>query len=312
MIEIVPGVLDGERVDRVVCLLTGLPRSEVAGLVSDGAVHIGGAPVRARSRRVVAGDTLEVTLRPVVEAAGPPAEPDVAFDVVYADDAVVVVDKPAGLIVHPGAGHSTGTLVGGLLARFPDLAGVVDPGAEDRPGIVHRLDKGTSGLLVVARTMAARRSLTAQLAAHEAQRRYQALAWGHVESDTGLIDAPIRRAESDPTRMAVRAGGREARTRYRVVERFGNPVDATRLECRLETGRTHQIRVHLAAIGHGVVGDSRYDRHGRWPPGLPRLAPGRVWLHAAGLSFDHPVTGVRVQFTSELPSDLVRVLAALS
>jgi 23S rRNA pseudouridine1911/1915/1917 synthase len=312
VIEVVPVALDGERVDRVVSLLTGMTRSQVASLVDQGEVHLNQVAVKARSRRVAAGETLEVPDAVAPVPAEPAAEPDVVFRVVHADAAVIVVDKPAGLVVHPGAGHQTGTMVGGLLARFPDLAVLAVDGAESRPGIVHRLDKGTSGLLVVARTAAARKSLQAQMASRAAERRYQALVWGTVESNEGLIDAPIRRAEADPTRMAIRAGGKEARTRYQVDRRFTLPAPATWLECRLETGRTHQIRVHLSAIGHAVVGDTRYRRQGRWPPGLARMAPERVALHAASLSFDHPTTGERTSFTSPLPDDLTRLLAQFS
>jgi 23S rRNA pseudouridine1911/1915/1917 synthase len=312
MIEVVPAALAGERVDRVVSLLTGMTRSQVAVLVAEGAVRLDRTPVKARSRRVVAGETLEVPDGPAVVADRLRPETGVTVPVVYADAAVIVVDKPAGLVVHPGAGNAEGTMVAGLLARFPDLQALAVPGAEYRPGIVHRLDKGTSGLLAVARTEAARRSLVAQLASRTAEREYRALVWGTVEANEGLIDAPLRRAEADPTRMAVRSGGKEARTRYRVVQRYLLPGPATLLECRLETGRTHQIRVHLSAIGHPLVGDARYRRHGGWPPGLPRLPPDRVWLHAAALSFDHPTTGERRTFTSPLPAELERLLDHLS
>ena len=312
MIEEIPAALDGQRVDRVVSLLTGLTRSAVSTLVDDGAVNLAGTVVKDRSRRVATGDALEVVIPAHVTSPAVSPEGDVDVPVVYADDAVIVIDKPAGLVVHPGAGHATGTLIAGLLARFPDLQGLSEPGMADRPGVVHRLDKGTSGLLVVARTAAARQALTAQLASRHAERRYRTLVRGKVAADAGLIDAPIRRGEADPTRMAVRAGGKEARTRYRVEARYAEPVEASLLECSLETGRTHQIRVHLAAIGHGVAGDTRYQRHGRWPAGLPRLPRERVWLHAAGLAFDHPVTGERVSFESALPDDLVAVLSALS
>jgi 23S rRNA pseudouridine1911/1915/1917 synthase len=312
VIEVIPAALAGERVDRVVSLLTGMTRSQVAALVDDGSVHLDRTPVRARSRRVVEGETLEVPDAPIDGPVGVQPEADVAFSVVYADDAVIVVDKPAGLVVHPGAGQARGTLVAGLLSRFPDLGRLAVAGAENRPGIVHRLDKGTSGLLVVARTPAARESLVAQLSSRSAERRYQALVWGHVESNEGLIDAPIRRAPSDPTRMAIRVGGKEARTRYQVAGRYSAPVPMTLLACRLETGRTHQIRVHLSAIGHPVVGDVRYRRQGRWPPGLRRLPPERVWLRAAALSFDHPGTGERRSFSSPLPGELTAVLDQLS
>jgi 23S rRNA pseudouridine1911/1915/1917 synthase len=312
MIEVVPAALAGERVDRVVSLLTGMTRSQVAALVEEGVVRLDRVPVRTRSQRVSEGETLEVPDAPSMTPAGLEPQADVAFSVVHADDAVIVVDKPAGLVVHPGAGNAGGTLVAGLLSRFPDLAALARAGAEYRPGIVHRLDKGTSGLLVVARTEAARQSLVAQLASRAAERRYRALVWGLVDSNEGLVDAPIRRAEADPTRMAIRVGGKEARTRYRVEGRFSAPMPSTLLECRLETGRTHQIRVHLSAIGHPVVGDARYRRQGKWPAGLPRLAPERVWLHAAALGFDHPLSGDRLTFISPLPKDLTTVLARLS
>ncbi|HEX3426564.1 MAG TPA: RluA family pseudouridine synthase [Acidimicrobiales bacterium] len=312
MIEVIPPALGGERVDRVVSLLTGLSRSRVAALVEEGTVRLDQVPVRARSQRVAAGEILEVPDVAVPPAAQVVPEAEVAFTVVHADEAVIVVDKPAGLVVHPGAGHVEGTLVAGLLARFPELSELAVAGAENRPGIVHRLDKGTSGLMMVARTAAARRSLSAQLAARTAQRRYRALVWGWPDAGEGLIEAPIGRAEADPTRMAVRVGGRDARTRYRVVQRLAAPVPAALLECRLETGRTHQIRVHLAAIGLPVVGDTRYGHRGRWPTDLPRLAPDRLWLHATDLAFDHPLSGERQEFTSELPGDLSRFLSEFS
>jgi 23S rRNA pseudouridine1911/1915/1917 synthase len=309
---VIPAALDGERVDRAVALLFGLTRSEVAGLVDHDAVRVDGRAVKVRSQRLATGETVEVTLRP--RAAIPALEPDpnVHVPVIYADDDVIVVDKPAGLVVHPGAGQPSGTMVHGLLAQFPDLANpsLMSGGMELRPGIVHRLDKGTSGLLVVARTAAARVSLVEQLATRNASRHYTALAWGDVQAESGLIDAPIKRADADPTRMAVRAGGREARTRYRVTRRFRVPADATLLDCQLETGRTHQIRVHLAAIGHPVVGDSRYGSR-KWLEGVPALPAGRVFLHAHHLAFDHPATGARVTFDSPLPADLSAVLAAL-
>ena len=298
----VPAALAGERVDRVVALLTGMARSEVATRVAAGAVLVNGRPVRARSHRVVEGDQLEL---PVAEPAEPALVPDPGVDVavVHADEHVVVVDKGAGVVVHPGPGHRGGTLVEGLLARFPDLAriGVGDPG---RPGIVHRLDKGTSGLLVVARRADAYHSLVDQLRRRVVERRYLVLAWGGVAAPAGVVDAPLGRASSDPTRMAVSAGGRAARTRFRVLEHFGDP-DVTLLECRLETGRTHQIRVHLASIGHPVVGDHRYG--GR----RPSPAATRPFLHAHRLSLLHPESGEQVSFSSDLPADLGSLLAGL-
>lgn len=303
MKETVPAALAGERVDRAVALLTGLPRSEVASLVEAGAVRLAGSVVTTRSQRVAEGDVLEVAVPDRVESVAA-AESDVNVPVVYADDDVIVVDKPAGLVVHPGSGNAAGTLVNGLLARFPDLAGVGSDA--ERPGIVHRLDKGTSGLLVVARSQRSYEWLVAQLKQRLVERVYLALVAGVVESPGGLIDAPIGRGESDPTRMTVSARGKEARTRYEVRERFSDPVQATLVECRLETGRTHQIRVHLAAIGHPVVGDARYGgvRAG--------LSVPRPFLHAHRLAFTHPATGEHMDFVSPLPADLDDVRGRLA
>jgi len=298
---VVPPALAGDRVDRVVATVTGLSRSQVAHLVTSGAVRLGGRPVGAPSRKVAEGEVLEVVLSPT-PAPGLQPDPSVEVEVVHADAALVVLEKPAGMVVHPGAGHHTGTLVQGLLARFPDLAGVGDP---DRPGIVHRLDRMTSGLLAVARTEEARASLAAQLSSRRAARSYLALAWGRMEAEAGVVEAPIGRSERDRTRMAVAAGGRPARTSYEVRRRFASPAPTTYLECQLQTGRTHQIRVHLAAIGHPLVGDERY---GGARPALPL---GRTFLHAYALELDHPVSGERLAFTSKLPAELEAVLARL-
>lgn len=302
-----PAALAGERVDRAVAILTGLPRSEVAALVAGGGVRLGGRSVSGRSRRVTEGEVLEINLpEPPGVAAGPEGDASVDVDVVHADAEVVVVDKPAGLVVHAGAGHRTGTLVHGLLARFPDLA-AIGAGELARPGIVHRLDKGTSGLLVVARTAFAYHDLVEQLRRHAVERVYRTLVSGLVEAPAGLIDAPVGRGVRDPTRMAVAAGGKEARTRYRVEARYTDPAPVSLLECRLETGRTHQIRVHLAAIGHPVVGDTRYRGGAGGGLALPR-----PFLHATSLSFDHPGTGRRMSFSSPLPEDLRGLLDQLS
>ncbi len=298
-----PDATGGERLDRIVALLCDVPRQVAADLVAAGEVSIDGTPVTRRSTRVPAGALVELE---VPEADGPTVvEPDasVELDIVHEDEHVVVVDKSAGLVVHPGAGHATGTLAHGLLARYPELATV---GAPDRPGIVHRLDKDTSGLLVVARTAVAHEVLTDALRARSVTRRYRTLVWGHVEQPRGLIDAPIARSPSEPTKMAVVVGGRDARTEYQVVTRFDRPVEVTELTCRLETGRTHQIRVHLRGLGHPVVGDPRYG-------GARRSLPcPRQFLHAEHLAFAHPVSGETLSFDSELPGDLVDVLAGLS
>lgn len=301
--EVVPEALDGERVDRVVAMLTGRSRSEVVDLVDAGAVLVGGAPVASRSLRLRAGDVVDVTApdRDDVELLEP--DPSVSVPVVHADDHLLVIDKPAGLVVHPGAGQHTGTLVHGLLARHPEVRGVGVDAA--RPGIVHRLDKGTSGLLLVARTQAAYDSLVGALSARAVHRRYRTLVWGALAAPRGLIDAPIGRSPREPTRMAVAERGKQARTRYEVLRAYAEPVEVTELACTLETGRTHQIRVHLTSIGHPVVGDARYG-------GARQSLPlGRPFLHAEVLELDHPVTGERLRLEAPLPADLLEVLKKL-
>ena len=302
----VPAALAGERADRVVALVTGLARAEASALVAGGRLTRNGRVVTTRGSRVQLGDHLQLDLPPVTETSGPAADASVVFTVVHADDDVIVVDKPAGLVVHPGSGNQTGTLVNGLLAHFPDLSLATWPDPS-RPGIVHRLDKGTSGLLVVARTVPAMAALATQLHDHRVERRYVALVSGRVDAPAGVIDAPLGRSARDPLRMTVRHDGRPAITRYQVLRRFAEPAPATLLSCRLETGRTHQIRVHLAAIGHPVVGDDRYRRRG---PSLHHPI-GRPFLHAAELGFFHPGRAEMVRFEAALPVDLERYLAAL-
>jgi len=303
----IPPALSGERVDRAVALLGGLTRAQVAELVRAGRVRLSGTRVSTRSRRVAGGEDLEVDLPPPGPPPGVEPDPTVDVAIVHADDDIVVVDKPAGLVVHPGAGNRAGTLVHGLVGRFPDLA-EAGAGHPDRPGIVQRLDKGTSGLMVVARTPAAHQSLVAQLSARPrgVERRYLALVLGSVEADAGEVEAPTGRSDRDPTRMAVSRGGRPARTVYVVQRRYQHPQALSLVDCGLETGRTHQIRVHMAAIGHPVAGDPRYGG------ATPRLALGRPFLHADRLRFDHPRTGERLSFSSPLPPDLQAVLASLS
>ena len=304
MDELVPSALAGQRLDRVVAMVTGLSRAEVSGLIAEGGVTVNGRSVTTRSTRVVEGQRIVADAAELL-AAGDVAlegDVDVDFDVVYADDDLIVIDKPAGLVVHPGSGNLDGTLVQGLLSRYPEIAEV---GQAGRPGIVHRLDKGTSGLLLVARSAEAYDNLTAMLAAHEVERRYLTLVWGELESLSGMVDAPIGRSAREPTRMTVSAQGKPARTRYEVVATYRDPVLVSLLECRLETGRTHQIRVHLRAIDHAVVGDTRYG-------GAKESFPfDRPWLHAAALRLTHPVTGAELAFDSPLPADLADSLTLL-
>ncbi len=307
--EVVPAVLAGERIDRVVALLADVSRSRAGDAVDRGQVSLDGSVVELRSRRVAEGEELVVADLGREADHVPQADPSVAVEVLHEDDQVLVVDKPAGLVVHPGAGNLEGTLVNGLLARWPDLAGV---GSAARPGIVHRLDQGTSGALAVARTEAAYASLVAQLADRTVGRRYRALVWGRPESPTGVVDGPIGRSGRDRTRMAVMSSGRPARTRYEQAQAWTGPPEVSLLECRLETGRTHQIRVHLSAIGHPLVGDAAYggDRTGR--PGGGRVASlERPFLHAAHLAFDHPSGGNRISVESPLPADLAELLDGL-
>ncbi len=307
---VVPESLDGVRVDRAVALLADLSRSSVNELVEGGRVTVDGRVVRSRSTTLRLGQELRVDRIEERAPSAPVGDPTVVFTVVDADPDVIVVDKPAGLVVHPGAGHRSGTLVHGLLAQFPELASVADAvGADpDRPGIVHRLDRGTSGLMVVARTPDAYHALVAQLGARSVSRNYRVLALGAVEGDSGVVDAPVGRSVSSPTRMAVSRKGKEARTRYRVEQRFGEPAPTTLMTASLETGRTHQIRVHLSAIGHPVVGDDVYSQ-GR---SLPGATVRRPFLHAYGLAFIHPRSGEPVSWTSELPEDLRHQLDELA
>jgi 23S rRNA pseudouridine1911/1915/1917 synthase len=296
---LVPETLAGDRIDSAVALLTGWSRADVQALLARDAIVVDGRPV-GKSHRLVAGTVIDILDEPAI-GAPPVADPAVAVDVRYADDDVVVLAKPAGLVVHPGAGHADGTLVNGLLALYPEMAGVGD---EMRPGIVHRLDRDTSGLLVAARTARAYESLVEQISSRTVDRKYVALAWGVFASPRGVIDAPIGRSTARRTRMAVRESGKAARTQYEVRFAFTDPVCAF-VDCRLETGRTHQIRVHLSAIGHPIVGDGTYG-------GAREVIPlDRPFLHAAHLGFDQPATGERLSFDDPLPADLATVLADL-
>lgn len=261
--------------------------------IDEGLVTANGVPVRA-STRLAAGDVVEVAEAPV-------APPTAALDlpilcIVYTDPAVVVIDKQPGVVVHPSPGHLTGTLVDALVAEFPEIRGVPGPG---RPGIVHRLDKDTSGLMVVARTPHALVELQHQMKERTIEKRYLVLVEGNLADDRGLIDLPIERDLVRRQQMAVQLEGKPARTYFTVLERFG---DYTYLEARPVSGRTHQIRVHFAFIRHPVAGDRLYGS-GRGPNGL-----GRQFLHASLLSFDSPLTGERLTFQSPLPGDLERCL----
>jgi len=273
-----------------------LSRSQVQDLIARGLVTVNGIEVKP-SQRLKEGDSVGVIVPAVEEVELVPER--IPLRIVYEDEDLVVVDKPPGLVVHPAAGHRSGTLLNALLARYPDLP--LDE--EKRPGIVHRLDKDTSGLIVVARSHDARENLQAQFKAREVLKVYLSLVEGVVEPRNGVIDASIGRDTRDRKRMAVvPSGGRLAVTEFRVLERLG---EYTLLEARPRTGRTHQVRVHLAFLGHPVVGDSVYG-HRKRP-----LALERQFLHAHRLAFRHPSSGREVELVSELPADLERVLEML-
>lgn len=285
-----------------------LSRSRVAQLIAEGRVRVDGHPAR-KSHRPAAGEIVEVDI-PAAIATEVRAE-EIPLTLVYEDQDIAVVDKPAGLVVHPAPGHPSGTLVNALLWHVKDLSGI---GGVRRPGLVHRLDRDTSGLLLVAKTDVAHRRLSADLKKREIRRRYLAAAWGHLKEDRQVIDAPIGRSPGDRLRMTVLPGGRAALTRIERLERWKS-ADLLRVE--LESGRTHQIRVHLAWIGHPVVGDTVYGSHWErglggssvaWPRGLASRVR-RQFLHAAELELRHPRSGEALHFESPLPPDLAAAAA---
>jgi 23S rRNA pseudouridine1911/1915/1917 synthase len=292
-----------QRLDRRVATEAGVSRAVAHDLVTEGAVEVDGRVERRPSAKV-ADDALVVVDHEPEPQVGVVADAGVEVPLVHTDEHLHVVDKPAGLVVHPGSGSGDeATLVHGLLALDPGLAGVgPDP---DRPGIVHRLDRGTSGLMLVARTEAAHEALSAMIAAHEVEREYVTLVEGAVPEATGRIEAPLGRDPQRPTLQAVVPDGRDAATDYVVDERFAEPEPTSLLTVRLETGRTHQIRVHLAAIDHPVVADHAYGS--RLDLGL-----NRPFLHSARLAFQHPISEERLTFSSPLPTDLEAALKQLA
>jgi 23S rRNA pseudouridine1911/1915/1917 synthase len=312
----------GRRLDRVLAdRIAGLSRSRLKALIVAGQVSAGGRTILDPGYRVNAGDEITVKVPPT-EPAVPKGE-NIELDIVYEDEHIIVVDKPRGLVIHPAAGNWTGTLVNALIAHCgSSLSGI---GGVRRPGIVHRLDKDTTGILIVAKTDQAHRALTAQFADHgrtgALRRGYLAFVWGAPRDAKGTIDKPIDRHPQARDKMAVRAGGREAITHWQVLERYacGRPEPvASMIECRLETGRTHQIRVHLASIGHPLIGDEVYGSGFRTKAALLSesarqavAALGRQALHAHILRVEHPATGEIMEFRAELPADLQKLRQAL-
>lgn len=287
----------GVRLDAFLSADGALTRSQAARLIAEGRVRVNGKPA-AKSARLSGGETVTVDIPQLRETALPPQ--DIPLDVVYEDDDVIVVNKPTGLVVHPAPGHPDGTLVNALLHHCGDsLSGI---GGEKRPGIVHRIDRDTSGLIIAAKNDAAHLALSAQLKDHSLSRTYECLVTGNMKQDSGTVDAPIGRSSADRKKMAVVPTGRRAVTHWEVVARYPG---VTHLRCRLETGRTHQIRVHMAYIGHPILGDTVY--------GAKKPVPGLTGqcLHATGLRFVHPRTGEPVELHCPLPPEFTAMLQKL-
>lgn len=287
----------GVRLDAFLSADGALTRSQAARLIAEGRVRVNGKPA-AKSARLSGGETVTVDVPQLRETALPPQ--DIPLDVVYEDDDVIVVNKPTGLVVHPAPGHPDGTLVNALLHHCGDsLSGI---GGEKRPGIVHRIDRDTSGLIIAAKNDAAHLALSAQLKDHSLSRTYECLVTGNMKQDSGTVDAPIGRSSADRKKMAVVPTGRRAVTHWEVVARYPG---VTHLRCWLETGRTHQIRVHMAYIGHPILGDTVY--------GAKKPVPGLTGqcLHATGLRFVHPRTGEPVELHCPLPPEFTAMLQKL-
>lgn len=308
--EIITGTIEGAgRLDKSLADATGLSRARVQNLIEEGRVDVGGKTAAAPSLKVAGGTPFRIILAAAMPAEALPE--DIPLTIAYEDAHLIVVDKPAGMVVHPAVGNITGTLVNALLHHCRgNLSGI---NGVARPGIVHRIDKDTSGLIVAAKSDAAHEGLAVQFAAHTVHRRYLAVCAGHPSPPQGTVDARIGRSDADRKKMTVlpnnSSRGKSAITHYTTLERLAH---AAMIECRLETGRTHQVRVHCASIGHALLGDPAY---GRTPkqlrPVLERLGFARQALHAAELGFVHPVTGENVQFRSNLAADMAELIDQL-
>ena len=306
--SIIEGVVaGGERLDKALAMASGLSRERVKALLGEGRITLAGEPARQASLKLAADTPFRISVPEVAPATALPQ--DIALAIAYEDDDLIVVDKPAGLVVHPAAGNHDGTLVNALLHHCRgQLSGI---GGIARPGIVHRIDKDTSGLLVVAKSDAAHEGLARQFADHSIERVYLALVAGCPAPPAGTVRGNIARSHADRKKMALVAEGRgkHAVTHYRTLELFEG---AALVECRLETGRTHQVRVHLASIGHALLGDPVYGRTpARLRPLLAALHFRRQALHAARLGFIHPRSGAAIALASDPPADMERLIVAL-
>ena len=308
--SIIEGVIasGGQRLDKALAEASGLSRERVKALMGEGRITLSGQPAAQPSLKPAEGTPFRIEVPAAVPAKAEPQ--DIPLDIVYEDEHLLVLDKPAGLVVHPAAGNLDGTLVNALLHHCKgQLSGI---GGVARPGIVHRIDKDTSGLLVVAKTDAAHEGLARQFADHSINRAYLAIVAGRVIPPSGTVTGAIARSNTNRKKMAIVEDGRgkHAVTHYRTLEQFD---DAALVECRLETGRTHQVRVHMASIGHPLLGDPVYGRTpARIRPILKALDFRRQALHAAELGFIHPVSGKEMRFTSEPPADFQTVLVEFS
>ncbi len=289
---------DGARIDAYLRAHTAFSRSRVSAMMLEGAVFVDGKEVEKPSLKVAAGQRVTLAV-PRTRETGIVAQ-DIPLDILYQDADVVIVNKPCGMVVHPAAGNEDGTLVNALLYHVRDLSGI---GGEMRPGIVHRLDKDTSGLILIAKNDAAHAALSAQFKARTMEKHYRAVAYGQFGEEQGLIDAPIARHPVDRKKMAIVPDGRPSRTEWKVLERLRG---ATYLDVHLLTGRTHQIRVHMQSIGHPLLGDRIYAPNIRLSVQIPRLM-----LHAYSLSFTHPATGAQMTLLAPLPEAFEKTIQKL-
>lgn len=299
----IPAALHGERIDRALSLIHDVSRIEAESLIKDGRVVVSSKVVRLKSYRLKPGDSISVSGE-ILRQRDQPVEPraTVELEIIYSDDVVLVVNKKAGQVVHPGAGGEQDTMVAKVVALYDSVRTVGDD--PKRPGVVHRLDKGTSGVMMFALTQESYDHLVEEMKAHRVHRRYLALVEGLMGTQSGVVDAPIGRSGADPKKMALSPEGKWARSHFRVLSNFNYPFEASLLEIRLETGRTHQIRVHMQAIGHPVVGDHVYGGRG--------IQLDRPFLHSEELRFAHPVTDEPLEFHAELPADLKKILDLFS